>query len=411
MDDKGLYISAKIVDNDAWKKVEEGVYKAFSIGGRVLKRDDADDTIIKEMELTEISLVDRPANPEAMIDLVKSADSTIHITAMDGKAVNKLFSHTASTDEFVHPAIPVDAQKIEKAKANAGSDEPEVVEIEPGIVAEVKEAKQEPVEPVNEVAAEVVEPVVEQAAQAVVAPGGCVIGRADDQTDIKKGMWCVSNLAQMLAQIECVVGDAQWEEMIEGDDSPVVTSLAAWLQAGKELLVEYVTEEVSESADGDVDVIVLSAVAEIFKHYGVDPEKLDENTANAVLTTLDLVSKVDSKDFQAIHDVAHKHGAKCEVKDAPTFMKAFKPGELAKANAKVDVLEKTVVERDSKIEALNKTIETLKAQPVAKQPHLRIVSKGEDFMEEVEKTEEVDTDPMIAAKNAIKKAYKTPLAR
>jgi hypothetical protein len=32
-------------------------------------------------------------------------------------------------------------------------------------------------------------------------------------------------------------------------------------------------------------------------------------------------------------------------------------------------------------------------------------------MEEVEKTEEVDTDPMIAAKNAIKKAYKTPLAR
>src|SRR5689334_18890543 len=42
LDDKGLYIGARIVDDDAWKKVAAGVYKGFSIGGKVTKRDPAD---------------------------------------------------------------------------------------------------------------------------------------------------------------------------------------------------------------------------------------------------------------------------------------------------------------------------------------------------------------------------------
>ena len=38
IDDKGLYIEAKIVDEDAWKKVKEGVYRGFSIGGKVINK-------------------------------------------------------------------------------------------------------------------------------------------------------------------------------------------------------------------------------------------------------------------------------------------------------------------------------------------------------------------------------------
>src|SRR5260370_13379333 len=33
IDDKGLYLGAKIVDGDAWQQVVEGVYKGFSICG------------------------------------------------------------------------------------------------------------------------------------------------------------------------------------------------------------------------------------------------------------------------------------------------------------------------------------------------------------------------------------------
>jgi HK97 family phage prohead protease len=68
LDEKGMYITGKVVDDNAWKKVKEGVYKGFSIGGRVTKMIG---NKIKELELVEISLVDRPANPECKIELVK----------------------------------------------------------------------------------------------------------------------------------------------------------------------------------------------------------------------------------------------------------------------------------------------------------------------------------------------------
>jgi HK97 family phage prohead protease len=75
LDDKGLHLVAKIVDDEAWAKVIEGVYKGFSIGGRVTERDAAARHIITGVDLLEISLVDRPANPEAMIELFKAGEA------------------------------------------------------------------------------------------------------------------------------------------------------------------------------------------------------------------------------------------------------------------------------------------------------------------------------------------------
>lgn len=74
VDDKGLYITAKVVDRDAWEKVVAGVYKGFSVGGKVLKRNGTDRRVIEKMRLCEISLVDRPCNPEAVFDVYKAAD-------------------------------------------------------------------------------------------------------------------------------------------------------------------------------------------------------------------------------------------------------------------------------------------------------------------------------------------------
>lgn len=68
VDHKGLWIEGKIVDKDAWEKVKEGVYAGFSIGGRVLEQVN---NRIKAIRLSEISLVDRPANPEAVFSMVK----------------------------------------------------------------------------------------------------------------------------------------------------------------------------------------------------------------------------------------------------------------------------------------------------------------------------------------------------
>jgi HK97 family phage prohead protease len=73
IDDKGLYIAAKVVDDIAWEKVVKGVYRGFSVGGKVLARDSKDKKIITKIQLNEISLVDRPSNPEARFDIWKAA--------------------------------------------------------------------------------------------------------------------------------------------------------------------------------------------------------------------------------------------------------------------------------------------------------------------------------------------------
>ena len=73
VDDRGLYVGARIVDDQAWQKVVEGVYKGYSIGGQITQRDPADYKTITGLVLNEISLVDRPANPEAVFDYWKAA--------------------------------------------------------------------------------------------------------------------------------------------------------------------------------------------------------------------------------------------------------------------------------------------------------------------------------------------------
>lgn len=65
--DGKTFLRAHIVDSEAVKKIKAGVYKAFSIGGRVQKYDPADKNRIIAIKLSEISLVDRPANPEAVM--------------------------------------------------------------------------------------------------------------------------------------------------------------------------------------------------------------------------------------------------------------------------------------------------------------------------------------------------------
>lgn len=75
VDDGGVtHLEAHIVDPVAVSKVNHGVYKGFSIGGKVKSRDEVNKNMITGLRLTEISLVDVPANPEAMLTFGKVAD-------------------------------------------------------------------------------------------------------------------------------------------------------------------------------------------------------------------------------------------------------------------------------------------------------------------------------------------------
>lgn len=74
MDDGLTFFGAHVVDPIAVKKVQTKVYKGFSIGGRVTKRDPSDPNVITGLKLVEVSLVDRPANPEAVFTMFKMDD-------------------------------------------------------------------------------------------------------------------------------------------------------------------------------------------------------------------------------------------------------------------------------------------------------------------------------------------------
>ena len=71
-DDGRTFFGAHIVDPVAVMKVKTGVYKGFSIGGSVTARDELNKSQITGLKLTEISLVDRPANPDAVLTCFKA---------------------------------------------------------------------------------------------------------------------------------------------------------------------------------------------------------------------------------------------------------------------------------------------------------------------------------------------------
>ena len=74
LEDGRTWFGAHVVDGEAAKKVKARVYKGFSIGGRVTSRDEGDASRITGLKLIEVSLVDRPANPEAVLTMYKRED-------------------------------------------------------------------------------------------------------------------------------------------------------------------------------------------------------------------------------------------------------------------------------------------------------------------------------------------------
>ena len=93
MDEIGLFAGAEVVDSKAWEKCQKGVYKGFSIGGRVIEKEVKHDKLlgkdigyIKAYKLDEISLVDRGANPDSNFSLAKIDRSAINFEEELNKA-------------------------------------------------------------------------------------------------------------------------------------------------------------------------------------------------------------------------------------------------------------------------------------------------------------------------------------
>jgi hypothetical protein len=198
-DDGKTSFAALIVDPIAVKKVQTGVYKGFSIGGKVTGRDSINKKVITGLNLTEISLVDRPANPDACFSIYK-ADGVI----------------TADT-----AAAPVpDPANATPAAPNATKEAAAATEV-PVAVAD---ATGEPVQ-------------------------------------IKKGLYTLSTLASVLEAVASMAIGTQYEADYEKDGSPVPASLRSWLADGLKILNAMTVEESAEllaAVTPDEEVIVIA---------------------------------------------------------------------------------------------------------------------------------------------------------
>jgi hypothetical protein len=104
---KRITVVAKIVDDDEWRKVQEGVYTGFSQGGRYVKRwADPDSGLTRyTADPHEISLVDLPCVPDATFDVVK-----------DGMVEKRSFASRAEPGDPADPDIDAGDQDLDAGK-------------------------------------------------------------------------------------------------------------------------------------------------------------------------------------------------------------------------------------------------------------------------------------------------------
>ena len=136
-DSKGIHLKVKVVDKDACMKVAEGAYRGMSVKGRLVGKKWKDGNYYRyTVDPIEWSLVDKPANPNATISVVKAdgltetlepiAESKVefspeHVTILKGiiaQEFKELIAMTETTKSAQETEVEKAAKKgsFEKAK-------------------------------------------------------------------------------------------------------------------------------------------------------------------------------------------------------------------------------------------------------------------------------------------------------
>lgn len=390
VDDDGITrIEALVVDTDAIKKVQTGVYRGFSIGGKVLGRDPTDRNVITKLKLNEISLVDRPCDPDATIDLWKADAATEEHEPMTTEitpwapAKEDVFAKAEAlateagkpgrrNDFLVKSRALLIAEHITpEAVADETAADPTVEEVAKAddvvadVVAEpvdeiVKADESDPVDLVAALEASIakaVEPIVEpKGPPAQITPGledfakGLSVIAAQPPSDdpLYKGLYTVSWLARVLEDVASIQRSTAWETEAEGDSSPIPAQLAASVNALGATLVAMASEEVAELLAG-----LPAAVALISPTIVSDDVAYAEKVVDLIKADADLLekagarnSKGDAKKIQGVHDASVELGAVCKQYMPTAADKAESADDLAKAARLDDVITKATAAID-----------------------------------------------------------------
>jgi hypothetical protein len=331
--DKAIDIRAKVVDDAEWKKVLEGVYTGFSIGGSYVgdkkteKLEGGREVKRYTAQPSEISLVDSPCIPSAKFFEVVKTDGAIAKVA------------------FRPPEYEI-----------KGTDE------EVGAFAKL----------LNDAGLAIADAIT--AVKAHVAK----VAITTKAAAIAKSMWNVQDFASVLSSIASLARSEKWDAAYEGDDSPIPAALRTWLADGIAIFKTMAEEELSEmlAEFGGADEIEAAARVGDLKKRLADPDlpftefaklaaqhltadelkPLKNDTTQitaAIITKASVKLTTANKDrLQAAHDHLAAIGATCGKEAASAT------GGLAKAHS--DELASVRAE----LVTARKDIDMLKAQPV-----------------------------------------------
>lgn len=333
LDDGKTWFGAHIVDTEAVKKVKTGVYKGFSIGGKVTERDELNKTVIKGLNLIEVSLVDRPANPEAVLTMYKAEGLDDELPAGEEVSPVDQLADLLNKGEIT-PERLLELAKNDGTPGDTGADP----------------------EPENDT--------------------------------IEKGMWSVQDFASVISTLGWIIQDAQYEADYEGDNSPIPAQLRAWFAQGVQIFKDMAAEETAEllaqlkAQAGEVDVLELAA-------RGSDLAKAGKKFSKSTKETLGAIHKA----AQEACDHLNKLGYADAEEDEDKIEEADKGGDLAKVSAAHDDLLKAIgtagcpegaiaadfvkamaTERDE----LQKRVKELEAKPAPGKALLKAITKAGD---------------------------------
>lgn len=233
-DDGRTFFGAHIVDPIAVTKVKTGVYKGFSIGGSVTARDELNKSQITGLKLTEISLVDRPANPDAVFTCFK-ADKP-----KDGEeAADKDEEPADKADET--PAD--DAEKADGEKVDDKEDDKKN-ETEKSASVELSDSE--------------------------IAILKAVLAKAEKPKDepVTKSMYQVKSLADVLMSLKWLIDDAAYVDIDETVIAQIKESAGSLAETLKVLTVseaDKLVDGLAAKADKSDDLAKAESVDELAK--------------------------------------------------------------------------------------------------------------------------------------------------
>lgn len=399
---KAIDATAKIVDDAEWKKVMEGVYTGFSLGGSYVRKWDDGGFKRYTAKPSEVSIVDMPCNP----------DSTFTVQKADGSEELRKFmvsgsgegSDVSAVTPVVYPESLTSEQvsKLLKACGIEANDEmlAELADVKPErLLKALAILRKKDDEKVNKIA---------------TACEG--MSKALGRSDLKKGLWDVKTLTNVLADLDYVTMCATSEAAYEGDGSAVPGELASALADLGSILVDMVTEEVAEllkpyaADDAEVtDVMILELAAK--------PDGLQKLAQVVVDLRKAVVAGTVAKgaDTTGVPSPATVTGGEEELRKS--LDGALNAVKLAKGlvDETTTALRKAIEankEQGERIATLEATVATLaKAIPVGDGPRLRMVNK-DGTTEDVGKVDGAAVEPVRKADGsedpvatAIKKAH------